>query len=187
MYRKLTTVAAVAALTLGLAACGGGGSDGPTASAPPATTPPPTTTEPTTPMSEVVSLPANTPAGHGPMAGDTATIAAGGTHTSGGIEFTCADDGEACVVTVADDGTVSSTGGTVTAALTDAAQMAQETAALAMRDRVIGKDAALEGATNLAAASTTTALGEDGIRISRAARGSRPGQGGHHYHRHRGS
>ena len=146
MYRKLTTAAAVAALTLGLAACGGGGSDGPTASAPPATTPPPTTTEPTTPMSEVVSLPANTPAGHEPMAGEPETIAAGASYTSGGVVFTCADDGEACVVTVADDGTASSTGGMVTAALTDEAQMAQETAALAMRDRIIGQNRAIEGA-----------------------------------------
>ena len=40
MYRKLTTVAAVAALAFGLAACGGGGSDEPTASAPPPTTTP---------------------------------------------------------------------------------------------------------------------------------------------------
>ena len=40
MYRKLTTVAAVAALAFGLAAYGGGGSDEPTASAPPPTTTP---------------------------------------------------------------------------------------------------------------------------------------------------
>ena len=51
MYRKLTTVAAVAALTLGLAACGGGGDGDDTADAP-------TTMEPTgpTPDEQIATL-----------------------------------------------------------------------------------------------------------------------------------
>ena len=54
MYRKLTTVAAVAALTLGLAACGGGGDGDDTADAP-------TTMEPTgpTPDEQIAALQAD--------------------------------------------------------------------------------------------------------------------------------
>ena len=179
MYRKLTTVAAVAALAFGLAACGGGGSS-------------PTTDNQDQDQQDDMMPPAPTPVAvtvpdamyldedNAPMAGPPMMIAAGGTETSGGVTFLCAAGGEACVVTVADDGSVSATGGTVTASLT-AAAMTQVAAAkemksdemLAMRDRIIGKDAAIEGATNLATGDATTetpsVLQESEISITRAA------------------
>ena len=114
-----------------------------------------------------------------PTAGSM-TIAAGMTGTSGGVTFLCAEGGDACEVTVADDGSVTATGGTVTASLTAAAmtQVAEakdakadeeNLARLMRRDRAIGKDRALEGATNVVAAGTATEVGEDNILISRAA------------------
>ena len=45
-----------------------------------------------------------------PMAGSM-TIAAGGTYTSGGVTFLCAEGGDGCEVTVAADGSVEATGG----------------------------------------------------------------------------
>ena len=174
MYRKLTTVAAVAALAFGLAACGGGSS--------------PTTDNqdqdqnqqddmmPPAPMPVAVTVPdaMYLDEDNAPMAGSM-TIAAGMTGTSGGVTFLCAEGGEDCAVTVADDGSVSATGGMVTASLT-AAAMTQVAAAkemksdemLAMRDRIIGKDAAIEGATNLGLTGTD-GLDEDEISITRAA------------------
>ena len=180
MYRKLTTVAAVAALAFGLAACGGGGSS-------------PTTDNqdqdqnqqddmmPPAPMPVAVTVPdaMYLDADNMPMAGSM-TIAAGMTGTSGGVTFLCAEGGDACEVTVADDGSVTATGGTVTASLTAAAmtQVAEakdakageeNLARLMRRDRAIGKDRALEGATNVIATGTATEVGEDNILISRDA------------------
>ena len=88
-----------------------------------------------------------------PAAG-TLTIAAGDMTTSGGVTFLCAEGGDACEVTVADDGSVTATGGTVTASLTadamdqvaDAKQMkADDDADMAQmaRDRAIGQASAM--------------------------------------------
>ena len=88
-----------------------------------------------------------------PAAG-TLTIAAGMTGTSGGVTFLCAEGGDACEVTVADDGSVTATGGMVTASLTtdamdqvaDAKQMkADDDADMAQmaRERAIGQAAAM--------------------------------------------
>ena len=52
-------------------------------------------------------------------AAGTYMIAAGGMHTAGDVTFSCAAGGDACSVTVAADGTASSTGGMVTAATSD--------------------------------------------------------------------
>ena len=180
MYRKLTTVAAVAALAFGLAACGGGGSSPTTDNQdqdqnqqddmmPPAPTPVAVTVPDAMYLDEE----------NAPMAGSM-TIAAGMTGTSGGVTFLCAEGGEACEVTVADDGSVTATGGTVTASLT-AAAMTQVADAkemksdemVAMRDRIIGKDRAIEAAANLAigdaATETPSVLQESEISITRAA------------------
>ena len=64
-------------------------------------------------------LPADLPAEYAP-APASGTIPAGSSHTSNGVVFSCAAGGDDCMVTVAADGTVSSTGGMVTATLTQA-------------------------------------------------------------------
>ena len=100
------------------------------------TTPPPTTpdtTPPAQPVTVTVTDSTYLDADNMPVAGTT-TIAAGATHTSGGVTFLCAEGGEDCVVTVADDGSVEATGGMVTASLTAAAMM-QVAEAKEMRGR----------------------------------------------------
>ena len=173
MYRKLTTAAAVAALAFGLAACGGGGDD--------STEAPVTTPMPMPPPTASVMVPdaMYLDADNMPAAGHT-LIAAGESATNNGVIFSCPAGGEDCDVDVAADGSVTSTGGVATAALSAAAmtqvaqakQDAQEEAdrvALENRDRVIGKDRALETAANLPAAAAGGIPGEGDITITRAA------------------
>ena len=178
MYRKLTTAAAVAALAFGLAACGGGGSDEPTASAPPPAMPPDPMPPAPTPVAVTVTDAMYLDAANMPVAGST-TIAAGATHTSGGVTFLCAEGGDACEVTVAEDGSVTATGGMVTASLTAAAMMQvaeakaakaddEEAARLVRRNRAIGEDRAIEAATELPRANTA-GLDTSEITIRRGA------------------
>ena len=138
--------------------------------------------EPMEPTPVAVSMPADSmylEAANMPMAG-THSISADGTVTSGGVVFSCAAGGDACMLTIAADGTASSTGGMVTAALTEAAMMqvaqakkaAEDKAdmeALMHRDRIIGKDRALEAAANLPDSAAGGIVGEGDILISRAA------------------
>ena len=122
------------------------------------------------PTPEAVMLPADLMylgADDMPMAGET-MIAAGRSHTSGGVEFTCAAGGDDCVLTVDANGMATSTGGTVTTALTEAAMERVSDAKIDHRDRIIGLDRALEGASNLGLTGTA-GLDEDEITISRAA------------------
>ena len=185
MYRKLTTVAAVAALAFGLAACGGGGSSPTTDNQdqdqnqqddmmPPAPTPVAVT------VPDAMYLDAD----NMPTAGSM-TIAAGMTGTSGGVTFLCAEGGEACEVTVADDGSVTATGGTVTASLTAAAmtQVAEakdakageeNLARLMRRDRAIGKSRALEGHPTSRRRPTLPALWKRTTSSFREARAHQP-------------
>ena len=118
MYRKLTTAAAVAALTLGLAACGGGGSDEPTASAPP----PATTPDPMPPAPVAVTLPSDgnmyLDADELMLSDATINVTAGGSMDVGPYTLSCSDAGP-CEVTIA-DGEVMATG-EVTAAYSTAA------------------------------------------------------------------
>ena len=97
--RKLTTICFAAALAFGLAACGGGGGS------PPVTPPAP----------KDVSLADVTPGYNVPGAA-THMIKAGASVDNGDVMFSCAADGDDCTVMVANDGSVKSTGGTVTAA-----------------------------------------------------------------------
>ena len=70
--------------------------------------------------------------------GDTPLeIEAGMSATSGSVTFMCAADGDDCKVMVADDGTVTSTGGTVTAMNSEAFQASLDNAA------ALGKETAL--------------------------------------------
>ena len=105
---------AVSTVTLALAVSGcGGGSSGDTPAAP-----------------VTVSMAMVTEDGAGytaPQAGEF-MIAAGGTMTSGSVTFTCAAGGADCMVTVAADGTVTSTGGMVTAMNSEAYRAALDNA-----------------------------------------------------------
>ena len=96
----------VTALSLVMYGCGGGGG-----SSAPAPTMPTEPTEPTEPMTHDVTLPSGVDAMEG-----MAEIAAGMSADIGDITFSCPAGGEACSVTVADDGTATSTGGAATAA-----------------------------------------------------------------------
>ena len=100
-YRKLTTACFAAALVLGLAACGGGGSS-------------PTTSDQNVPKPTTVSLDGVT-TGYNALVPTKHAIKAGETATNGDVTFSCAAGGADCDVTVAADGSVTSTGGTVTA------------------------------------------------------------------------
>ncbi|MYE59470.1 MAG: hypothetical protein F4X35_07875 [Alphaproteobacteria bacterium] len=107
------------------------------------------------------------------------TIAAGDSYTNNGVMFSCPAGGDACEVEVMDDGSVTSTGGEATAALTADAmtQVAQakqdaeedrQRAALENRDRIIGKDRALEAAENI---GTGGSPAESAITINRGGSG----------------
>ena len=176
-YRNLITLCFAAVFALGLAACGGG-SDGPTM-----TTPDPV--EPTPKPTAMVTIPdaMYLDEDNAPMAGTT-MISAGEMATNNGVIFMCPADGDDCEVTVAADGSVTSTGGEATASLSadamvqvaQAKKAAEDAAAAAAeehRDRIIGEDRALEAATNLAQLPTAAAvdgtLHESEISITRGA------------------
>ena len=176
-YRTLTTICCAAVLALGLAACGGGGGDDTTDA--PTTTPTPM---PMPPPTAAVMIPDGMYLNedNAPSAG-MMTIAAGEMATNNGVIFSCPAGGDACEVEVMADGSVTSTGGEATAALSSdamtqvaqAKQDAQEEAdraALENRDRIIGKDRALEAAANLGLTSTA-GLDEDEIIITRGGSG----------------
>ena len=181
MYTKITTAAAVAALAFGLAACGGGGGgDDDAGGMPPTTTDP---MPPAPPPTAAVMIPdaMYLDADNMPTAG-TMMIAAGEMATNAGVIFSCPSGGDDCEVEVMADGSVTSTGGEATAALSadamtqvaqakKAAQDAADRMAEMHRDRIIGKDPAIEAATNIDQAATPTAgtLHENNIRITRGA------------------
>ena len=98
-----------------------------------------------------VSLPPNLPGGHEPAAG-MVTIAAGSSEPLGGVKFSCDADGDDCAVTIGDGGSVTSTGGTVTASLTKEAMDVIAAAAGKMTAQSLGLSAAL-GAEDFGVAS----------------------------------
>ncbi len=119
---KHWALAAMAATALALAGCGGGGSSSSGGPSEPAPVP--------------VSLAGVTAGGEGYMApmptGDTPIqIEAGMSETSGSVTFMCAAGGDACTVMVAADGSVTSTGGMVTAMNSSSYQTALDEAAAA--------------------------------------------------------
>ncbi|MYE02341.1 MAG: hypothetical protein F4Y03_13935 [Alphaproteobacteria bacterium] len=176
---KNLALAAMAATALALAGCGGGGGGG-TATAPSTPAEPPAPPAPA-PVADVMIPDAMYLDEDNAPAAGSMTIAAGDSYTNNGVMFMCPADGDACEVEVMADGSVTSTGGEATAALTADAmvQVAQakkdaaDAAAMAAeqhRDRIIGKDRALEGASNLPATATAdTQLDEDEIMITRGA------------------
>lgn len=154
---KLLVAAQASALALVVAGCGGGGGGDGNGDDPPTTrTPPPAggpTTPPTASEPAAVALPSNIPAGMTPGDG-TYEIAAGASQTVNGVTFSCAADGAACEVTVA-SGRATSTGGTVTAALSPAA-----VAQIALQDSQMKMDeaAAKKAATDLTKAIAATTM-----------------------------
>ena len=189
-YRELMTICCAAVLSLGLAACGGsgGGDDDQTMMMCPAgqigTYPDCSPAPEPEPEPVAVSVPDADYLDEDNMpAAETLTIAAGMTATSGGVTFLCAEGGDACEVTIDEDGMATATGGTVTASLTAAAmtQVAEtkemmadeeEAARLVRVKRVIGEDGAIEGVDDLARTANTTGLDATEIRISRAQGGT---------------
>ncbi|MDE0147221.1 MAG: hypothetical protein OYG32_07495 [Rhodospirillaceae bacterium] len=176
MSSRLKLAGICFAAALGLAACGGGG--GTTAVMPPPTEPPPPPPVATVMIPDAMYLDED----NAPSAGSM-TIAAGDSYTNNGVTFDCPAGGMACEVEVMDDGSVTSTGGEAMASLTadamvqvaqakkDAADEAAR-AAQEMKDRIIGKDRAIEAASNLATTTGTAGtLEEDDVSITRAAGG----------------
>ena len=127
---------------------------------------------PVVPTPVAVTLPADLPETLPPAEGEI-MIAAGMSEESGGVMFSCATDGEACVVTVDADGMATSMGGTVTATLTMAAQEVVDAEKLMadqmMRDRGIGQSAALAGGGGDALAMNATGFDVGDLTISNAA------------------
>ena len=160
---KLALSAGALALSMALAGCGGGGSS--TQNAPRGandTQLPPGETEPTTrppqAMTHKVDLPVNTPTdGYTePMASDTVTVAAGETEQLGSssIQVMCPEDGDECVITVNADGEIQSSVEGAMASLTEAADKLLMAENEEIKDRIIGKDRALENPTAYTGAST---------------------------------
>ena len=105
-YKNLMTVCCAAVLALGLVACGGGGSGGPTTGGGGGGGM----------MPKPVAVDLSGVATDAMRTAGMAEIDAGDSATIGDVTYTCAADGDDCSVTVVDDGTATSTGGTVTAA-----------------------------------------------------------------------
>ena len=154
---KHWAMAAMAAAALALAGCGGGGSS--------------SSGGMQAPTPERVSLASVTMDGEGYMApaatgDDPITIEAGASRTSGSVTFMCAAGGEDCTVTVADNGTVTSTGGMVTAMNSSTYQTALNTAAAAMVE-----------ATTKAAGTKETAIATEAVQTAGGTAGT-DGAGG---------
>ena len=144
-----TAIAATAVLALGLYGCGGGGGGLVTG---PGRAPAPVDVSDVTP---------------GYMAGaDTLEITAGQSVVHGDIEFTCMAGGDDCTVTIAADGTATSTGGTVTAMNSDAYDMRITTLATNEADRIheaTGADRVRGGEPLFARGSITSASHYSGV------------------------
>ena len=167
LTRSLLAACSIVALTAVMYGCvHDGGSDAPTTGGDTMMPEPEPEPEPT-PVAVTVPDAMYLDDANMPMAGMT-TIAAGGSHTSGGVMFSCAAGGDACELTIADDGSVTSTGGDVTAMLTEAAMEQVADAKLMARDQIIGKDRAIEAAANFGTGGSPT---EAAIGITRGPSG----------------
>ena len=155
--KHFMALAVLAGIGLALGACSSSNDDNTASVVPPTMTP--MTPEPTPePTSVAVDLPTLPTGDMYALSADTHEIAAGGTDMNGGVSFMCAAGGEACVVTVAADRTATSTGGTVTASRTDAAQMAYDNEKKPMMAEMEGRASGLFSAL-------TDATGTRGVKI----------------------
>ena len=114
---KNLALAAMAAAALALAGCGGGSS--PTTAGPTTPTEPP----PTPPVAMVMIPDAMYLDEDNMPSAASVTIQPGDSASNNGVMFSCPADGDACEVEVMADGSVTSTGGEATAALTSDAML----------------------------------------------------------------
>ena len=145
--KRLRLIATLAAAALSVTACSGGGGGSSTTGDPDPMTMEPTPMPdpmPPDPAPVPVSLADVTP-GYMALAADTLEIPAGGSMDHGDVTFTCAGGGDACTVTVAADGAVTASGGTVTAMNSSAyqARLDAATAATAATKAAMTKEAAI--------------------------------------------
>ena len=150
--RRMRLTATLAAVALSVAACSGGGS-----SSTGTPTPAPTPTS--------VSLAGVTP-GYMALAAGTVDIPAGGSRDHGDVTFACATGGDDCAVTVAADGAVTATGGTVTAMNSPAYQARLDAAMAAATKAAMTKESAIAAE---AAQTAPGGAGDDGPGGAEAA------------------
>ncbi len=159
---KLALSAGAIALSMALVGCGGGGSSGPSSMMENEEKEQPEQTTTTETMTHKVDLPEDRPTtGYvAPMASDTVTVAAGETEQLGSssIQVMCPDDGDACEITVDANGDIQSSVEGAEASLTEAADKLLMAENEGIKDRIIGKDRALE---NPGLVSGTAATGLD--------------------------
>ncbi len=147
---QLALTASAFAMALVLVGCGGGSSST-TSVAPPAAPaqqePDTTTPEPAEPTVNTVSLPTEMPMDYMAPTG-MMMVAAGETWTPEGsdVTFSCPADGEACDIEVMADGSVTSTGGEATAALTAGAMTRLEAEKTMMAAETEGRSMGLQDA-----------------------------------------
>ena len=150
--RRMWLTATLAAAAISVAACSGGGSSTTEVPAP----------MPMEPVPVNVSLAGVTP-GYMALAAGTVDVPAGESMDHGDVTFACAAGGDDCAVTVAGDGTVTATGGTVTA-MNSPAYQARLDAAAAAKIAAVTKAAMTKEAAIAEEAAQTAAggSGDDG-------------------------
>ena len=158
LSKKLVALFAVIIFSMAMYGCGGGGSSGPAAMPDPEPDP--------MPMPDPDPTPHTVDLGDLMVAAGEYEVPAGGTLDVGEgeteVTFSCPGDA-ACMVTVADDGTATSTGGAATAALSAAAMQA-----IADREEE-------ERMAAVAAATKAAGTKRDGHRCRGSANGSATG------------
>ena len=148
---------AIVIAALALAGCGGGG-NGTTPVDPGPVDPPP-------PMSYDVTVPADVMLSAADMMPFT------GTMTVGDVTFTC-PSGSTCTLTQADDGTISSTGGQVTAAFSQDYNDRMDAAALAKGMGIATALATPNGPVPAGSTDAAAAGGPTGVKVERATTGT---------------
>ena len=153
--RKLVAISLVAAFSMVMYGCGGGGGSSSDPVEPPVEPPPPVNNVDLSKVSTAT------------LVAGTHDIAAGMSHTVGDITFTCASGGAACALTIAADGTATSTGGVATADYSDAAKTRMAKAATDKANAIstaLAKDTATTPAANNGVPS--------GVTITRSTTGT---------------
>ena len=154
---RTLSLVVLATLALALSACGGGGGNGPV------------TDEP---MPAAVNLDDVAANAMRPATDEPIVIAPGQSIVHGDVAFLCAAGGPACMVTVAGDGTASSTGGMVTATNSEAyAQRVTVANAIGMAETAINalsltsSDAEVAAVESLLAAAKTALEGATALSM----------------------
>ena len=138
---------AIVIAALALAGCGGNGGGGTSGEGGPM-------------MPSSVTIP-DLPMGYNSNPAGMFTVAAGATMDNGDVTYTCPSGGDACEIEVADDGTVTSTGGMATAA--------RSTASIAQQTSNERMEAAEVVAATAAAATKLTAIQAEAAQLGNDA------------------